>query len=74
MYADIPPPTGAGDPWILLAAVSHTGAGIFSDVTSLQRINTSGGGQPEAACDATTGASSQQSVAGASDFYYYYTK
>lgn len=36
-------------PWLKLAVTSHRGKGIFSDVTTIQRINTSGG-QLEGAC------------------------
>ena len=30
-------------PWLKLSATSHRGKGLFSDVTTIQRINTSGG-------------------------------
>jgi hypothetical protein len=30
-------------PWLKLAATSHHGKGLFSDVTTIQRINTQGG-------------------------------
>jgi hypothetical protein len=33
-------------PWLLLAAASHEGTGIFSQVTFIQRINTTGGKAP----------------------------
>jgi uncharacterized protein DUF3455 len=69
--AQAPSPTGMGGPWLLLTAVSHSGVGIFSDVTSLQRINPSGGGISTATCDATTDPSAQQMVNGSSDLYYY---
>jgi Protein of unknown function (DUF3455) len=36
-------------PWLKLTATSHRGHGKFSDVTTIQRINTSGG-QLEGAC------------------------
>jgi hypothetical protein len=36
-------------PWLKLAATSHRGQGMLSDVTTIQRINTSGG-QLEGAC------------------------
>jgi hypothetical protein len=32
--------------WLLLSAVGHEGAGVFSAVTFIQRINTSGGAAP----------------------------
>jgi len=39
-------------PWLLLAATGHSGAGVFAQVTSIQRINTKGGKAPAApSCD-----------------------
>jgi hypothetical protein len=69
--AQVPSPTGTGGPWLLLSAVSHSGTGMFSNVTSLQRINTAGASSPQATCDATTNPTAQQTVNGSSDFYYY---
>src|SRR5271169_312100 len=41
-------------PWLLLAAVGHTGEGMLSRVTSIQRIHTEGGLAPGAnTCDAS---------------------
>jgi hypothetical protein len=36
-------------PWLRLAVTSHRGKGVFSDVTTIQRINTAGG-QLEGLC------------------------
>jgi hypothetical protein len=69
--AQVPSPTGSGGPWLLITAVSHGGTGIFSNVTSLQRINTAGGAPPTAPCDATTDPTAHQTVNGSADFYYY---
>jgi hypothetical protein len=42
-------------PWLLLNAVSHgPTAGVFTDVTSVQRLETAGGLAPTSGCDATT--------------------
>src|SRR5260370_38903767 len=44
-------------PWLLLRATSHAGEGIFSRVTSIQRIHTEGGMPPEAKdCDGSNAA------------------
>jgi hypothetical protein len=58
-------------PWLLLAAASHTGDGIFSRVTSIQRIHTEGGLPPSAStCDAA--ASGKESrIAYSADYYFY---
>lgn len=38
-------------PWLLLTAKSHEGQGIFSRVTSIQRLETVGGGEPSIGAD-----------------------
>jgi len=38
-------------PWLLLSARQHEGNGIFSHVTSIQRVETSGGKAPAEGCD-----------------------
>jgi Protein of unknown function (DUF3455) len=58
-------------PWLLLAAASHTGEGILSRVTSIQRIHTEGGLAPAAStCDASTNGKESRSVYTA-DYYFY---
>jgi Protein of unknown function (DUF3455) len=47
-------PDPASIPWLLLGAVSHTGAGKMADVTYVQRLETAGGIAPATGCDATT--------------------
>src|SRR5919106_1309993 len=44
-----PGKTAKDIPWLKLAATSHRGKGMFSDITIIQRVNTSGG-QLEGAC------------------------
>jgi hypothetical protein len=39
-------------PWLLLQAASHTGDGRMSDVTYVQRLETTGGIAPTTGCDA----------------------
>ena len=53
-------------PWLKLAATSHRGKGLFSDVTTIQRINTAGG-QLEGASSA---AGSFNSVPYATDYVF----
>lgn len=58
-------------PWLLLAATSQTGEGIFSRVTSIQRIHTQGGLAPKAdACDASASGKESRSAYSA-DYYFY---
>jgi hypothetical protein len=48
-------PDATAIPWLLLNAVSHGGSGVFTDVTSIQRLQTTGGiAPPASSCDATT--------------------
>src|SRR4051794_32255322 len=44
------PDTGA-IPWLLLEAMDHAGSGVFSTVTHIQRLDTSGGVAPSEGCD-----------------------
>ncbi len=58
-------------PWLLLAVASHTGEGIFSRVTSIQRIHTQGGLPPKAnTCDASANGKESRSAYSA-DYYFY---
>jgi hypothetical protein len=58
-------------PWLLLTAASHTGTGVLSRVTSIQRINTEGGVAPGAnTCDASANGKEAR-VAYKADYYFY---
>ncbi len=64
-------PKGDAIPWLLLAAASHTGEGILSRVTSIQRIHTEGGLAPAAnTCDGSASGKESRS-AYAADYYFY---
>ncbi len=62
-------PSGA-IPWLLLRATSNTGTGVFSDVTYIQRANTTGGQAPATGCDQTT-AGMDTRVSYTADYYFY---
>jgi hypothetical protein len=58
-------------PWLLVTATGHSGDGVFSRVTSIQRIHTHGGQAPAAS---TCNASKQNTEAKSSytaDYYFY---
>jgi hypothetical protein len=58
-------------PWLLLSAASHSGEGILSRVTTIQRILTDGGLAPKAAdCNSSTKGRESRSVYSA-DYYFY---
>lgn len=69
--ARVDSPDSGSIPWLLVTATGHSGDGVLSRVTSIQRIHTHGGLAPLAAdCDA-----SRQNVevkSGYSADYYFY--
>ena len=61
-------------PWLLLAAASHSGEGILSRVTSIQRIHTVGGLPPSAnTCEESANGKESRSAYSA-DYYFYAPK
>lgn len=46
-----PAPRPGSIPWLRLTALDTSGSGVFSDVTYIQRVNTSGGTAPARTCD-----------------------
>jgi hypothetical protein len=65
-----PPATPAAIPWLLLRASSTTGTGVFTNVTYVQRLNTTGGVAPATGCGAST-SGTDTSVAYTADYYFY---
>jgi hypothetical protein len=59
-------------PWLLLEEVSTSGAGEFSDVGLVHRLNTAGGKAPTTGCDATT-VNTVTRVPYSADYYFYTT-
>ena len=53
VVAQDPGPDPHSIPWLLLRATTNTGSGMFTHITSIQRLHTHGGKPPEQACDAT---------------------
>ena len=61
---------GESIPWLLVNVVSHTGNGILSNVTAIQRVHTHGGKPPAEGCDAShVDAESKSSYS--ADYYFY---
>ena len=66
---DAPKPNAI--PWLLLTAATHTGSGIFSRVTTIQRLHTEGGLPPNASsCNAAASGTESKSAYSA-DYYFY---
>jgi hypothetical protein len=51
--ARVDSPSADAIPWLLLYAKSTEGTGTFSDITSIQRVDTTGGKAPQVGCDST---------------------
>ena len=57
-------------PWLLVTVTGHSGTGVLSRVTTIQRIHTKGGQPPAAGCDdAHRGAESKSPYS--ADYYFY---
>ncbi len=57
-------------PWLLVKVVSHSGNGLLSKVTTIQRIRTHGGQPPAEGCDAAhVNAETRSSYS--ADYYFY---
>jgi hypothetical protein len=68
--ADSPDPGSI--PWLLLAAVSHSGKGQLERVTSIQRLHTRGGRPPpDSRCDPATKQNKEARVPYRADYYFY---
>jgi hypothetical protein len=52
LKGSVPSPQSGAIPWLRLAAKDHGGTGVLSRVTSIQRLETSGGKAPAGECSA----------------------
>lgn len=57
-------------PWLLLKVVSHSGTGLLSNVTTIQRVRTHGGQPPARGCDEAHKTAETKSSYTA-DYYFY---
>ena len=62
-------PEAGSIPWLLLSASGHTGNGILTRVTSIQRIHTKGG-QPPSGCDESH-RGAEVKIPYSADYYFY---
>lgn len=60
-------------PWLLLTAKSTSGNGVFSRVTSVQRLNTSGGKAPTEGCNQAS-ADQEVRIPYKATYYFYVAK
>jgi Protein of unknown function (DUF3455) len=64
-------PEKAAIPWLLLSATSHSGQGVLSDVSSIQRLHTKGGQAPAADSCSTANQGAESKVRYSADYYFY---
>jgi hypothetical protein len=57
-------------PWLLVNVVSHSGNGLLSGVTTIQRVRTHGGKAPTDGCDASH-VNAESKSAYTADYYFY---
>jgi hypothetical protein len=68
--AKVDAPEAGAIPWLLVTAIGHSGTGVLSAVTSIQRVHTKGGVAPAGACAAGAEAKSGYEA----DYYFYGAK
>lgn len=69
--AQVDSPDANSIPWLLLTATGHSGSGVLSRVTSIQRIHTAGGRPPAAADRRASNQNSDVKSSYAADYYFY---
>lgn len=57
-------------PWLLVNVANHSGKGLLSDVTTIQRVHTHGGKAPVEGCDAAH-ANAESKSSYTADYYFY---
>jgi hypothetical protein len=63
-------PDSESIPWLLLTATDHVGDGVMQSVSSIQRLNTSGGKAPASGCDVSR-KDEKVRVHYTADYYFY---
>ena len=73
MAAKVDSPGAGAIPWLLLNVTDHSGNGVFSRVTTIQRVHTAGGLAPASGC---TGADLEKEFKSSytADYYFYARK
>ena len=70
MAARVDAPEADAIPWLLLTVTDHSGKGVFSPVTTIQRVHTKGGLAPASGCTSADLEREFQSSYTA-DYYFY---
>ena len=69
--AKVDSPDADSIPWLLVTATGHSGAGVFAQVTSIQRIHTKGGQTPAAASCGSSKLGTEAKIPYTADYYFY---
>jgi len=67
-HVDSPDPDSI--PWLLVNAVGHSGSGLLTNVTAIQRVHTHGGKPPAQGCDESH-AGAETKGGYTADYYFY---
>jgi len=73
LAATVDSPDADSIPWLLLKVVSHTGDGILSHATTIQRLHTQGGKAPSDGCDSDH-VNQEKRVPYSADYVFYAPK
>jgi hypothetical protein len=73
MAAKVDAPDAGAIPWLLLNVTDHSGSGVFSRITTIQRVHTAGGLAPASPCTAADLEKEFKSSYTA-DYYFYARK
>jgi Protein of unknown function (DUF3455) len=68
--ASVPSPDPTSIPWLLVKVVDHSGDGVLSHASWIQRVNTKGGKAPASGCTSAT-ADTEVRVAYAADYRFF---
>ena len=68
--AHVDSPDAGSIPWLLVTAAGHSGQGVLTNVTTIQRVHTRGGKPPAEGCDASHPNAETKSSYTA-DYYFY---
>jgi hypothetical protein len=69
--ARVDSPDADSIPWLLLTVTGHSGNGVLSRVTTIQRIHTKGGQQPPAAGCNISKQNTEVKIPYTADYYFY---
>ena len=73
LAAKVDAPDASAIPWLLLTVTDHSGNGVFSRITTIQRIHTVGGLAPTSSCSGEN-LDKESKSSYTADYYFYARK